>query len=174
MLWNWNTIDACFLSPSWRITSNAMFAGSCLGVVVLVILLEALRRGGKEYDCYLVRMHLDNPAPPIGRRMGSLLRAAGNKTSVSTQGGEVAPPLPPCAVVPFRPSFAQQAVRALLHMLQFALAYILMLLAMYYNGYFIICIFLGAYIGAFLFQWETLADGRPATSAVQDATVCCG
>jgi len=29
-------------------------------------------------------------------------------------------------------------------------------LAMYYNGYIIICIFIGAYIGAFIFQWETL------------------
>ena len=28
---------------------------------------------------------------------------------------------------------------------------------MYYNGYFIICIFIGAYLGAFIFQWESLA-----------------
>lgn len=27
---------------------------------------------------------------------------------------------------------------------------------MYYNGYFIICIFIGAYLGSFIFQWETL------------------
>lgn len=27
---------------------------------------------------------------------------------------------------------------------------------MYYNGYFIICIFIGAYLGAFVFQWETI------------------
>jgi hypothetical protein len=32
-------------------------------------------------------------------------------------------------------------------------------LAMYYNGYILICIFIGAYIGSFVFQWETLADG---------------
>jgi copper transporter 1 len=30
---------------------------------------------------------------------------------------------------------------------------------MYYNGYIIICIFLGIYIGGFLFQWEVLGDG---------------
>lgn len=28
---------------------------------------------------------------------------------------------------------------------------------MYYNGYIIICIFIGAYLGAFVFHWETLA-----------------
>jgi copper transporter 1 len=27
---------------------------------------------------------------------------------------------------------------------------------MYYNGYIIICIFLGAYIGSFIFHWEPL------------------
>ena len=32
-------------------------------------------------------------------------------------------------------------------------------LAMYYNGYFIICIFIGVYIGGFIFQWETLSEG---------------
>lgn len=30
---------------------------------------------------------------------------------------------------------------------------------MYYNGYIIICIFLGIYIGGFIFQWEILSDG---------------
>ena len=29
-------------------------------------------------------------------------------------------------------------------------------LAMYYNGYIIICIFIGAYLGSFVFHWETL------------------
>ncbi len=27
---------------------------------------------------------------------------------------------------------------------------------MYYNGYIIICIFLGAYVGSFVFHWEPL------------------
>lgn len=29
-------------------------------------------------------------------------------------------------------------------------------LAMYYNGYFIICTFIGAYLGAFVLQWGFL------------------
>lgn len=27
---------------------------------------------------------------------------------------------------------------------------------MYYNGYIIICIFIGAFLGSFVFQWEML------------------
>lgn len=30
---------------------------------------------------------------------------------------------------------------------------------MYYNGYIIICIFIGAYLGSFIFHWEPLAIG---------------
>lgn len=56
----------------------------------------------------------------------------------------------------FRPNIVQQAVRATLHMVQFAVAYFVMLLAMTYNGYIIICIIIGAWIGGFAFTWETI------------------
>lgn len=58
---------------------------------------------------------------------------------------------------PYRPSPMEQLVRAFLHMLQFAVAYFIMLLAMYYNGYLIICIFIGAFLGSFVFSWEPLS-----------------
>lgn len=47
---------------------------------------------------------------------------------------------------------------------------------MYYNGYFIICIFIGAYIGSFVFHWESLASfGKDEqTRAGDNPTVCCG
>lgn len=57
----------------------------------------------------------------------------------------------------FRPNAIQQVVRATLHMVQFAVAYFVMLLAMYYNGYFIICIVIGAWLGAFVFSWESVS-----------------
>ncbi|KAL1866715.1 hypothetical protein Daus18300_006659 [Diaporthe australafricana] len=55
MLWNWYTIDSCFLAESWHVTSNGAFAASCIGTVLLVIMLEALRRVGKEYDDWVLR-----------------------------------------------------------------------------------------------------------------------
>lgn len=57
----------------------------------------------------------------------------------------------------FRPNFFQQMIRAGLHMVQFGVAYFIMLLAMYYNGYIIICILIGAFIGSFIFSWEPVA-----------------
>lgn len=58
---------------------------------------------------------------------------------------------------PYRPSPVEQVVRALLHMVQFAVAYFVMLLAMYYNGYIIICIFIGAFLGSLIFSWEPIS-----------------
>ena len=58
-----------------------------------------------------------------------------------------------------RLTIPQQALRALIHTAQFAVAYFVMLLAMYFNGYIIICIFLGAYIGSFIFSWDVLEGG---------------
>ncbi|KAJ4862280.1 ctr copper transporter family domain-containing protein [Trichoderma breve] len=175
MLWNWNVLDTCFISSSWQITSKGMFAGSCIGVVLLVIALEFLRRLSKEYDGFLIKQHAAKfrnasaPAVVTTTAANTAVKAGGesvNSQDVTRAAGNAMPP--------FRPNVLQQAARALLHMVQFAIAYFVMLLAMYYNGYFIICIFIGAYIGAFIFQWETLTVGSDNTSATNNPTVCCG
>ncbi|KAK8212990.1 Ctr copper transporter [Phyllosticta paracitricarpa] len=162
MLWNWNTIDACFLSSSWHITSRGMFAGSCIGVILLVMALEFLRRTAKEYDRMLLR-----------QRQRAIF--ASNNSSRSTmpashfsKGFRAAAT---SGKTRFRPNLVQQLIRALLHMLQFAVAYFVMLLAMYFNGYIIICIFIGAFLGSFVFGWESVEVGA---GAEEEVTVCCG
>lgn len=57
MLFNWTTIDACFLSPSWHIRTKAMFAGSIIGIFFLCMLIEALRRAAREYDRKITAMN---------------------------------------------------------------------------------------------------------------------
>jgi copper transporter 1 len=151
MLWNWYTIDACFLARSWHITSKGAFAGSCIGVILLVVVLEALRRSAVEYDGYLIRKN--------AQRQASVLRSdSASDGSTNKDSSTVAKP---AAFTPARPNVVEQAVRALLHMLQFAVAYFIMLLAMYYNGYIIICIFIGAFVGFFIFGWRTLGGSAP-------------
>jgi copper transporter 1 len=116
MLLNYNTIDTCFLSSDWQITSTGMFAGSCIGVVILSIFLEFLRRSVKEWDRYLVRQHI-----------AKYTAAAGSSESpVEGKGKGVSPG--PVTIPPFRPSIWQQVVRALLHTAQFTVAYFIMLL----------------------------------------------
>ncbi|KAI1756867.1 Ctr copper transporter [Xylaria castorea] len=146
MLWNWDTIDVCFLSQSWQIHSRGAFAGLCIGVILLVVLLEFFRYTARRYDRYLVDQHqkkaslaAENLHPP--NASGSL----NTKEHQITQTAISIPPFRPCAI--------QQVIRALLNTLQFATAYWIMLLAMYFNGYIIICIIIGAFIGFFIFQW---------------------
>lgn len=166
MLWNWYTIDSCFIASSWKITSPGMMAGSCIGVILLVMSLEFLRRAVKEYDAFLIRRHTAAAAAVSGT---SSPTKNGGSLKLSNVGTPAA-----CGVPRgYRPKIWEQAIRAFLHMVQFAVAYFVMLLAMYYNGYIIICIFIGAFLGAFVFQWETLGMGSQ-TSATNEATVCCG
>ncbi|KAK4164040.1 Ctr copper transporter family-domain-containing protein [Cladorrhinum sp. PSN259] len=190
MLWNWNTIDSCFIASSWKITSKSVFAGSCIGVLLLTMSLEALRRLVKEWDRYLIRKHLNavRQAAAAGNHHGHghgggvLTGGVPSSDDASEKGpahgdieGNAAAGFCPSKAKSrgYRPAVWEQAVRALLHVLQFAVAYFVMLLAMYYNGYIIICIFIGAYLGSFIFHWEPLGVGQ-ATSATEEATVCCG
>ena len=133
-----------------------MFAGSCIGVILLVVTLEALRRAAREYDAYIVRTRISSTTnnSNVSRTPSSSdVDDANRKQPLATATAPTA-----CAPVRQRvvPTPLQQAVRALLHMAQFAVAYIVMLLAMYFNGYIIICIFIGAFVGCFVFGWQSL------------------
>jgi len=143
-----------FISSSWHITSRGMFAGSCIGVILLVMSLEFLRRASKEYDRYIVRQaqlkqeqqQSADHVPEFHSNNGSSKTAA--LATTAPTGSHVRG---------FRPNVFQQIIRVLLHMVQFAVAYFIMLLAMYYNGYIIICIIIGAFLGAFVFSWEPIS-----------------
>lgn len=126
-----------------------MFVGSCIGVICLVLLLEFLRRLQREYDRFIAcenqqrnpkhRNRSSDPEEPPHSAVPLLQDWA--KSLPSRESGSL-------------PSITQQTVRALMYMLQFAVAYMIMLLAMYYNGYIIVWIFIGAFIGSFLFSWD--------------------
>jgi copper transporter 1 len=115
-----------------------MFAASVVGVFLLSVALEGLRRLSKEYETYAIRQ----------------LRALPSKGR------------------PRRATPIQQAIRAFLHALVFAVAYILMLLAMYFNGYIIIAIFVGVGVGKYICDWLVLGDAE--ADEEYNPTVCCG
>jgi len=195
MLWNWYTIDACFLSSSWQITSNGAFAATCIGVILMVVVLEALRRLGKEYDEHIQRdfaarvaLIANGGVAPVaaavaGSSTGVVVAAACPGAGVGASGdGEALAP----QTVTFRASPLQQFVRAVIHAVTFGLAYIVMLLAMYYNGYIIICILIGALLGKFFCDWMTrtvviggvengvVKGGNGDARGIEEPSICCG
>ncbi|KIW72662.1 hypothetical protein PV04_00840 [Phialophora macrospora] len=165
MLWNWYTIDTCFLARSWHVRSRGAFAASCIGVALLAVSMEFMRRVGKEYDTAILAQFQRTVAA----------RAADFKTPNSCEGRVSEP-----RFVIFRATPLQQLIRAVIHGVTFGIAYILMLLAMYYNGYIIISIFIGAGLGKFLCDWmvqRVPVGGILAAStshSSEEPTVCCG
>jgi copper transporter 1 len=143
MLWNWNVVDSCFIFPSWHIDNNAMFAASCIGTAFLVVCLEFLRRTSHEYDAHLLRQ--------FQRRLQHQQAALANSTPTSCCDGPIA--VVDLQYATFRVSALQQLVRAIIHGITLGVAYLVMLLVMYYNGFIFISVILGAVLGKFLCDW---------------------
>ena len=130
-----------------------MFTGSCLGVVGLVLLLQLLRRFQREYDRFISQQ----------AQQRKIQNDSGDECYVDEDPPHSAIPLLSnwAKSLPLTPNHSshlptalQQAIRASLYILQLAVAYTIMLLAMYYNGYILISILIGAFIGSFMFSWE--------------------
>lgn len=142
-----------------------MFAASCIGVAFLVVSMELLRRLGKEYDAIILRQFQRH----ISSRSTDL-----NNTPNACQTEP--------SFVTFRATPLQQLIRSAIHAATFGVAYIVMLLAMYFNGYIIISIIIGSFIGKFLCDWLVVkiqvggngASKRGPDNVVEEATVCCG
>lgn len=144
------TEPAGFVSNSWRITSKAMFGCCCLGVMCLVISLECLRRVSREYDNYIVRQSQQQRDSSSDDQEAAPIEPKDSKSRtrlLATESGKVQS---------FRPNLMQQIIRSSLHMVQFGVAYLIMLLAMYFNGYIILSILVGAFVGPFIFNWERI------------------
>jgi copper transporter 1 len=176
MLWNWYTIDACFLSSSWHITNNGMFAATCIGVMLLVVLLEFLRRIGKEYDALILRQFQRHVAAQFAIS-SSKVETEPVSCCAPPEEPEIAKPGP--RTVTFRATPLQQLIRSVIHAVTFGLAYIVMLLVMYYNGYIIISIIIGAGIGKFVCDWMVFKvivglDEKGGAGGIDEPTVCCG
>ena len=111
-----------------------MFVGSCFGVILLVVLLELLGRLQREFDRYIRRR--DQIA---ARRLACDISdgecAALHQHDLCKSVQAIAPDgASRLCDVEWTTLVQRQAIRAAIHMVQFAVAYFIMLLAMYFNG----------------------------------------
>ncbi|GAA6041435.1 hypothetical protein JCM8097_005249 [Rhodosporidiobolus ruineniae] len=160
MLWNWYTIDACFLSEQWHVRSIGGYVGTLIGVFLMVVALEGVRRLGREYDRSI-------RAAYYKREERALLALAKNTSGGSSKVDEIA------KAAPFRPSMREHLIRSILYGIQFGTAYILMLLAMYFNGGIIFAIILGGFAGYALFARDTAGTAEVDDSAAARGECCC-
>lgn len=186
MLWNWYTIDSCFIARSWHVTSRGMFAGTCIGVFFWVVSYCWLHRFIVEYDNAIVdfktkKYQLNSNcccAPEDGSNSSVDDKSgAGNMehAAVDTQiaiGTDFWTPL----MKTFQhqwlfswinkkenleekiiyPSALEHFSRSGLYLMEWTVSYLIMLMWMYYNGYLIITMILGYFFGQLLFNYTPL------------------
>jgi copper transporter 1 len=138
MLLNWNTIDTCFLSSDWHNHTSLAFLATCLFSLLLVILLEGLRRGQRRFDQYLRDKHQFRQAREYAvtaecmneEKIGEEDALVRTVVAAGGSGGwMVAKAWDGWGMV-----VLEQCSRAALYTAQFAVSYCIMLMFMYSNG----------------------------------------
>ncbi|CCE78009.1 Piso0_000621 [Millerozyma farinosa CBS 7064] len=164
MLWNWYTIDTCFIARSWHVKSRGMFAGSCIGVFFLVLASQWLHRFAREYDLAIVRKQearMDTLSTPEDSESSVDLKANMSTTDPLVHAmSHVWMVKSPSPTVAIRPNFVEHIIRTIIFTVEWGLSYIIMLLFMYYNGYIIISCILGALFGRFIFTYNEAMSCR--------------
>ncbi|WWC73900.1 uncharacterized protein I206_107872 [Kwoniella pini CBS 10737] len=135
MLWNWYTIDSCFLSSTWHIKTKGEFVGSIIGIFFLCISIEFIRRISREYDKKLIKIAKAEIV------LSTLPDIPTDQISSSSYN--------------FRPTWIQQIIRGIAYGSQFTAAFLVMLFGMYFNGYILFAIFLGQTVGYIVFGRDT-------------------
>ncbi|CAG9989396.1 unnamed protein product [Clonostachys byssicola] len=157
MLWNWDTVDTCVFASSWQITSGGIMAASCIGVALLVVLLEVVRRASKEYDNFLLGQY---------QRRASYVFSIASSDGSEIKSSDSAP-----RTLVLRASLLQQLTRSVLYACTSGLTWALMLIVMSFNGYLIISMIIGAGLGKFLCDWFVvkITEGPSSRSGTTDA-----
>lgn len=155
-----------------------------MGIFVIVILIEVIRRFGREWDRYIVRSaqasRQNQLAAQPRHAAASELSPTSSASHEKVPSGAVPPHAPELdssmygyparaglrgsaarfwARNPrrFRPSLLQQLIRSLIYGVQFTGAYLVMLMAMTFNGYILLAICVGGLFGHFISTWDALA-----------------
>lgn len=171
-------VGTCLLSPSWVITDEAKFAGSCVGLAFWAMLTELIRRWAREYDRYIMasatqsllvekekypeefaqQNFLGNLAAEQSRREATKSSGLGRYLGMAFNPAHVMNPQP----LRLRPTLIQQAIRSILYAITFTSAYLIMLVVMSYNAYIFISVILGTMIGHFVSTWDMLGAVSPS------------
>lgn len=145
------------------------------------MVMEALRRLGKEYDEWILRTFQVRAASLGSPTPSEPFLKESEKENTSTT---VAAQTHSSRTVVFRASPLQQIIRSILHAISLGVAYIVMLLVMSYNGYVIVCVIIGGGLGKFFCDWMTrrvvvnvaglFGDQEGGATGMEEPSVCCG
>ncbi|KAG7663664.1 uncharacterized protein J8A68_002813 [[Candida] subhashii] len=154
---------------SWHVHTKGQFAGTCIGIFLIVVAAQWLHRVSYEYDYAIVqRARLSTkddccPCPEDSESVGkgsdtpqhSALQTAPNPYTHALSHSWLWRSLPG-----IRPTPSEHIIRTALFAIQWGLAYLIMLFFMYYNGYVIFSCILGAFFGKLIFSYTETMSGQ--------------
>ncbi|KAL7805159.1 Ctr copper transporter [Trichoderma aethiopicum] len=146
MLFTWDTTNLCIVFRQWHVRSTASLIFSLIAVVFLGIGYEALRSVSRRYEASLATRLETVPTAPqhayrdddeeIVTETPAFHRPGQNRETVSKRG---------------------HVIKATLYAIQNFYAFMLMLVFMTYNGWVMVAVSLGAFVGYLLFGHSTSA-----------------
>ncbi|EFY85823.1 CTR2 long splice variant [Metarhizium acridum CQMa 102] len=136
MLFTWDTTNLCIVFRQWHIRSTPGLIFSLVAVVLLAMGYEALRALSRRFEA------------SVDRRMSALPR--------DEQDAEITPLLAPGSS---HPNIGKQGhlIKAVFYGVQTFYAFMLMLIFMTYNGWVMLAVSLGAFLGYLFFGHCTSA-----------------
>jgi len=135
MVFTWDTSNLCIIFRWWHIQTTPGLIFSLLAVVALTAAYEALRALSRRYETFAARKEEETPIETVTERT-PFLWSGRNQVEVSKRA---------------------HVIKALLYAVQNFYAFMLMLLFMTYNGWVMLSVGVGAFIGFLLFGNNTSA-----------------
>ncbi|ROV99920.1 hypothetical protein VMCG_06164 [Cytospora schulzeri] len=134
MLFTWDTTNLCIVFNQWHIRTTAGLLFSLVAVVLIGMGYEALRAGTRRYETVMNRRMESIPSDNIAETPPLAWATGQNKAQVNKR-------------VHF--------IKAVMYALQTFYAFMLMLIFMTYNGWVMVAVTLGAFLGYLVFGGQT-------------------
>lgn len=132
MLFTWDTTDLCIVFPSWHISGTGSLIFSLLAVVLLTAGYEAIREISRRYEAYSKGI-MEGPRDDADE--SSSLLGPGRNGGVGRSAEQ-----------------QMKMIKAVLYAVQVFYSFFIMLLFMTYNGWIMLAVAVGAFVGYLMFS----------------------
>ncbi|RYO29512.1 hypothetical protein AA0113_g12042 [Alternaria arborescens] len=132
MLFTWDTTDLCIVFPSWHISGTGSLIFSLLAVVLLTAGYEAIREISRRYEAYSKGI-MEGPRDDADE--SSSLLGPGRNGGVGRSAEQ-----------------QMKIIKAVLYAVQVFYSFFIMLLFMTYNGWIMLAVAVGAFVGYLMFS----------------------
>ncbi|KAF2831227.1 Ctr copper transporter [Ophiobolus disseminans] len=143
MLFTWDTTDLCIVFRGWRISGTGSLIASLLAIILLTAGYEAVREASRRYEAYAAAQGVGQGE----RRGGDDLRV-----QHKDDPNESSSLLGPGRNVGRNSEQQMKIVKGILYAVQVFYSFFIMLLFMTYNGWIMLAVAVGAFVGYLMFS----------------------